>query len=65
MKSTAEEGETRERGKRVSWVELYLDLVFVLAIGELVNLISRSTSESVISAVRDQHRTASSVSLIG
>lgn len=28
-----------EAGKRVSWVELYLDLVFVLAIGELAHLI--------------------------
>jgi low temperature requirement protein LtrA len=32
-------GATTESGKRVSWVELYLDLVFVLAIGELANLI--------------------------
>ncbi|RKQ86207.1 low temperature requirement protein LtrA [Solirubrobacter pauli] len=28
-----------ERGKRVSWVELYLDLVFVLAVGRLAHLI--------------------------
>jgi low temperature requirement protein LtrA len=28
-----------EPGKRVSWVELYLDLVFVLAIGQLAHLI--------------------------
>jgi low temperature requirement protein LtrA len=26
-------------GKRVSWVELYLDLVFVLAVGQLAHLI--------------------------
>jgi low temperature requirement protein LtrA len=26
-------------GKRVSWVELYLDLVFVLAVGRLAHLI--------------------------
>ena len=26
-------------GKRVSWVELYLDLVFVLAIGQIAHLI--------------------------
>jgi len=25
--------------KRVSWVELYLDLVFVLAVGQLAHLI--------------------------
>ncbi len=28
-----------EDGKRVSWVELYLDLVFVLAVGQLAHLI--------------------------
>jgi low temperature requirement protein LtrA len=28
-----------EAGKRVSWVELYLDLVFVLAVGQLAHLI--------------------------
>jgi len=28
-----------ETGKRVSWVELYLDLVFVLAVGQLAHLI--------------------------
>lgn len=28
-----------EPGKRVSWVELYLDLVFVLAVGQLAHLI--------------------------
>jgi low temperature requirement protein LtrA len=28
-----------EGGKRVSWVELYLDLVFVLAVGQLAHLI--------------------------
>ncbi len=28
-----------ESGKRVSWVELYLDLVFVLAVGQLAHLI--------------------------
>jgi hypothetical protein len=28
-----------ETGKRVSWVELYLDLVFVLAVGRLAHLI--------------------------
>src|SRR6202008_4287970 len=28
-----------EQGKRVSWVELYLDLVFVLAVGQLSHLI--------------------------
>jgi low temperature requirement protein LtrA len=39
MESTADEGPNTETGKRVSWVELYLDLVFVLAIGELANLI--------------------------
>ena len=27
-------------GKRVSWVELYLDLIFVLAVGELAHLIA-------------------------
>ena len=26
-------------GKRVSWVELYLDVVFALAIGELAELV--------------------------
>jgi low temperature requirement protein LtrA len=26
-------------GKRVSWVELYLDLIFVLAVGELAHVI--------------------------
>jgi low temperature requirement protein LtrA len=26
-------------GKRVSWVELYLDLIFVLAVSELAQLI--------------------------
>ena len=28
-----------EPGKRVSWVELYLDLVFVLAVGQLAHVI--------------------------
>jgi len=28
-----------EPGKRVSWVELYLDLVFVLAVGQLAHLL--------------------------
>jgi low temperature requirement protein LtrA len=28
-----------EPGKRVSWVELYLDLVFVLAVGQIAHLI--------------------------
>ena len=28
-----------ERAKRVSWVELYLDLVFVLAVGQIARLI--------------------------
>jgi len=28
-----------EQGKRVSWVELYLDLVFVLAVAQLAHLI--------------------------
>jgi low temperature requirement protein LtrA len=28
-----------QQGKRVSWVELYLDLVFVLAVGQLAHLI--------------------------
>jgi low temperature requirement protein LtrA len=28
-----------DSGKRVSWVELYLDLVFVLAVGQLAHLI--------------------------
>ena len=28
-----------EPGKRVSWVELYLDLIFVLAVGQLSHLI--------------------------
>jgi len=28
-----------EAGKRVSWVELYLDLIFVLAVGQLSHLI--------------------------
>ena len=27
------------QGKRVSWVELYLDLVFVLAVAQLAHLI--------------------------
>ena len=37
-----------ERGKRVSWVELYLDLVFVLAIGQLAHLIvDRPSTHSV------------------
>jgi low temperature requirement protein LtrA len=31
--------QSEEGGKRVSWVELYLDLVFVLAVGELAKLI--------------------------
>ena len=31
--------QSEEAGKRVSWVELYLDLVFVLAVGELAKLI--------------------------
>lgn len=31
--------EVQELGKRVSWVELYLDLVFVLAVGQLAHLI--------------------------
>ena len=30
---------SRMEGKRVSWVELYLDLVFVLAVGQLAHLI--------------------------
>src|SRR5689334_17787084 len=29
-----------EPGKRVSWVELYLDLVFVLAVGQVAHVIS-------------------------
>ena len=33
------ETEGRETGKHVSFVELYLDLVFVLAVGELAHLI--------------------------
>ena len=28
-----------ESGKRVSWVELYLDLVFVLGVGQLAHVI--------------------------
>src|SRR6476619_1711035 len=28
-----------DAGKRVSWVELYVDLVFVLAVGQLAHLI--------------------------
>jgi low temperature requirement protein LtrA len=40
MESTAEDGE--QSGKRVSWVELYLDLVFVLANSELASLIIRT-----------------------
>jgi low temperature requirement protein LtrA len=28
-----------EGGKRVSWVELYLDLIFVLAVGGLAHVI--------------------------
>ncbi len=37
-----------EQGKRVSWVELYLDLVFVLAVGQLAHLISgKPETESV------------------
>src|SRR3954463_14714986 len=28
-----------DSGKRVSWVELYLDLVFVLAVGQITHLI--------------------------
>jgi low temperature requirement protein LtrA len=28
-----------ERAKRVSWVELYLDLVFVIAVGQIARLI--------------------------
>ena len=30
---------TEHGGKRVSWVELYLDLIFVLAVGQLSHLI--------------------------
>jgi low temperature requirement protein LtrA len=44
MELTAEEGEAKDSGKRVSWVELYLDLVFVLAIGELATLIITTPS---------------------
>ena len=34
-------------GKRVSWVELYLDLVFVLAVGQLSHLIVAEPRRSV------------------
>ena len=41
-----------EPGKRVSWVELYLDLVFVLAIGQLAHLIvDRPSTHSVWAAL--------------
>jgi low temperature requirement protein LtrA len=41
-------GEAVEAGKRVSWVELYLDLVFVLGVGQLAHLIvSEPTRQSV------------------
>jgi low temperature requirement protein LtrA len=41
-------GEAGEAGKRVSWVELYLDLVFVLGVGQLAHLIvSEPTRQSV------------------
>src|SRR6185503_17040218 len=47
----AEAGEASgagEAGKRVSWVELYLDLVFVLGIGRLAHVIvSEPTRQSV------------------
>ena len=36
---TQKEVEGRETGKHVSFVELYLDLVFVLAVGELAHVI--------------------------
>ena len=43
-----EDPRMSERGKRVSWVELYLDLVFVLAIGQLAHLIvDRPSTHSV------------------
>jgi low temperature requirement protein LtrA len=34
-----EPASSGEHGKRVSWVELYLDLIFVLAVGQLSHLI--------------------------
>jgi low temperature requirement protein LtrA len=37
-----------ETGKRVSWVELYLDLVFVLAVGELAHLIVATPHRSTV-----------------
>ena len=37
-----------EAGKRVSWVELYLDLVFVLAVGELAHLIVAAPERSTV-----------------
>jgi low temperature requirement protein LtrA len=40
--------EPAEAGKRVSWVELYLDLVFVLGVGQLAHVIvSEPTHQSV------------------
>ena len=33
--ASEQDTQSEEAGKRVSWVELYLDVVFVLAIGEL------------------------------
>ncbi len=31
-----------EQGKRVAWVELYLDLIFVLAVGQLAHVVVRA-----------------------
>ena len=51
--SAADSGAAGERvaaeaGKRVSWVELYLDLVFVLGVGQLAHVIvSEPTRQSV------------------
>jgi low temperature requirement protein LtrA len=40
--------DVAEAGKRVSWVELYLDLVFVLGVGQLAHVIvSEPTRQSV------------------
>ena len=35
-------------GKRVAWVELYLDLVFVLAVAQLAHLIAAEPETSSV-----------------
>ena len=46
--SAAEPAAAVDAGKRVSWVELYLDLVFVLGVGQLAHVIVSEPSRQSV-----------------